>query len=80
MRSLVKFKSLNLDQKGNLIFTEDKYLAVRYYYNYAVNLYELYDFFVEVWYSPEGNKIEKIEVLEDEKKSNYILLGTIMKN
>lgn len=40
---------------------------MREYYNYSINLYSLYDFFVEVCYSPQENKIEKIEVLESEK-------------
>ena len=34
---------------------------------YLINLYSLYDFFVEVWYFPAENKIEKIEVMESEK-------------
>ena len=40
---------------------------MRDYSNHRINLYSLNDFFVEVWYSSAKNKIEKIEVLEDEK-------------
>jgi len=40
---------------------------MREYYNHTINLYSLFDFFVEVWYSPGNNKIEKIEVLKSEK-------------
>ncbi len=40
---------------------------MREYYNHRINLYSLNDFFIEVWYSPGENKIEKIEMLESEK-------------
>ncbi len=49
------------------MFQEGQYLGIREYYNYSINLYSLYDYFVEVWYSPTENKIEKIELLKDEK-------------
>lgn len=62
-----RFKELAKLQKGELVFQEGRYIGMREYYNYSINLYSLYDFFVEVWYSPDENKIEKIEVLESEK-------------
>ena len=58
------FKILNLSKKGNIVFSEGKYLGVRSYYNYYVNLYLLEEFYVEVFYHPALNKIDKIEVLE----------------
>ena len=62
-----KFRNLDIDRKGEYVFQEGKYIGMREYYNYSINLYSLYDYFVEVWYSPNENKIEKIEVLESEK-------------
>lgn len=50
------------------ILSEGKYIGVRQYYNYHINLYLLNDVFYEVWYFRETNEIEKIERLEDEKK------------
>jgi len=67
MISKTKFKKLSINAKGELVFQEGKYIGMREYYNYSINLYSLYNFFVEVWYSPGENKIEKIEVLESEK-------------
>ncbi len=67
MISKTKFNKLSLNAKGEWVFQEGKYIGLREYYNYSINLYSLYDFFVEVWYSPTDNKIEKIEVLESEK-------------
>lgn len=62
-----KFRTLDLDQKGEYVFQKGDYIGVSGYYNYRINLYSLYDFFVEVWYEPEENKIEKIELLESDK-------------
>jgi len=67
MISKTKFNKLSLNAKGEWVFQEGKYIGMREYYNYSINLYSLYDFFVEIWYSPGNNKIEKIELLKDEK-------------
>ena len=62
-----KFRNLDIDRKGEYVFQEGEYIGLREYYNHKINLYSLFDFFVEVWYFPEENKIEKIEVMESEK-------------
>jgi len=67
MISKTKFRQLSITQKGEYVFQEGKYIGFRKYYNHRINLYSLSDFFVEVWYIPAENKIEKIEVLESEK-------------
>jgi len=61
-----KFNQLSINLKGEYVFQDGEYIAMREYYNHRINLYSLNDFFVEVWYSPGENKIEKIEVLESE--------------
>ena len=71
------FNKLSIQQKGETVFSSGKYLAVRFYYNYAVNLYLLDDLLIEVFYFSETNKIEKIEVLTDDKILNmYIDFNT----
>jgi len=67
MISKIRFKELAMIQKGELVFQEGQYIGMREHYNYSINLYSLYDFFVAVLYSPTKNRIEKIEVLESEK-------------
>lgn len=67
MISKIRFKELAMIQKGELVFQEGQYIGMREYYNYNINLYSLYDYSVEVWYSPTKNRIEKIELLKDEK-------------
>ncbi len=67
------FNDLSLNQKGSLLFPNGTYIAVRDYYNYKVQLYSLWGFYVEVWYHPKLNRIDKIEVLENEKSLNLYL-------
>jgi hypothetical protein len=52
---------------------EGKYIGVRSYYNYHINLYLWKDEFYEVWYFREENRIEKIEKLTDEKRLNLYI-------
>ena len=67
MISKTKFRLLSTTQKGEYVFQEGDYIVLREYYNHRINLYSLFDFFVEVWYFPAENKIEEIEVMESEK-------------
>ena len=62
-----KFEILDIDSKGEYVFQEGSYIGVRSYYNHLINLYSLYDFFVEVWYSPGENEIVKIEAIQSDK-------------
>ena len=67
MISKTKFRQLSTTQKSEYVFQEGDYVGLREYYNHRINLYSLFDFFVEVWYFPGRNTIEKIEVMESEK-------------
>jgi len=67
MISKTKFRQLSIKQKSEYVFQEGDYVGLREYYNHRINLYSLFDFFVEVWYIPAEYKIEKIEILESEK-------------
>jgi len=60
-----QFDKLSLNEKGGIVFSDSKYLAVRKYYGFTVNLYLFNDFYIEVFYHPVLNKIDRIEVLED---------------
>lgn len=55
------------------LLVDGKYIGVRQYYNYHINLYLLDDVFYEVWYFRDANKIAKIEPLDDEKKLNLYI-------
>lgn len=66
-------REIILSQQFELISTKGNYIGVRQYYNYFINLYLLDDTFYELWYFRESNEIEKIEVLDDEKKLNLYI-------
>jgi hypothetical protein len=51
------FNSLSLDEKADLVFQKDSYVDTREYYNQTINLYLIKEFYVEVWYLPNKNKI-----------------------
>lgn len=59
---------MSLSKQYEIITQRGKYLGVRDYYNYFINLYLLDDTFYELWYFRPDNEIEKIEKLTDKKK------------
>jgi hypothetical protein len=67
------FIDATLEEKIDLVCYQGSYIGVRKYYGYFINLYILEDVFYEVFYSPEENVIEKIEILDDQKKLNLYI-------
>jgi hypothetical protein len=72
--TLQDFNKLDLKAKGEKTFLEGKFIAAREYYNQKLVLYDIGEFFGEVWYEPGTNKIHKIEGLtgEDKRIDRYI--------
>lgn len=68
MKSTSDFNKLSLDKRYDYISNHGKYIGVRSYYNYAINLYLVDETFYEVWYFRPDNRIEKIEKLDNFKK------------
>ncbi len=62
------FDTLDIKQKGRILFTQGKNLAVIQDKNHVVNLFLLDNFYVEVYYHHKDNRIQKIEVLEDMRR------------
>jgi hypothetical protein len=62
------FNCWSVSEKYDYISLYGKYIGVRPYYNYLINLYLVNDSFCELWYFKPENKIEKIELLDDLKK------------
>lgn len=62
------FSELSTLQKYKHISENGKYIGVRQYYNYYINLYLVNDTFFEVWYFRQENAIERVELLTDNKK------------
>ena len=61
------FNKLSLDDKGNIVFFEGKYIASREYYNQLLMLYDLGSYFVEVFYNSHINLIANIQIMKDIK-------------
>jgi len=68
MNYQIPTKNLSLGEKYELLTVHGKYIAVREYYNYFINLYLVEDVFYELWFFRPTHEIEKIEILEDQKK------------
>ena len=66
---------LSISQQFEFISNEGKYIGVRSYYNYTINLYLLEDTFYELWYFRPTNVIERIDILEDEKKLDLYIIS-----
>jgi hypothetical protein len=68
----LEFNKLYLKDKAKLVLIEKgKFIASRDYYNQRLVLYDMVEFFAEVWYEPEGNKINNIISIElDDKRIN----------
>jgi hypothetical protein len=61
-----QFKDFNLTHRMDIINLHGKYVGVRGYYGYKINLYTVYGFFCEVWYDNFENKITKVQVANRE--------------
>lgn len=58
------FKGFSLEEKVKTLFVKGTFVIDIRYYGYKVNLYLLYDFYVEVFYNHKLDKIEKIEPMD----------------
>lgn len=70
-----KFDTLTFQEKAQLVFFESgKFISSRDYYNQKLVLYDLGEFFADVWYESESNQIFKIEAIEpgDKRIDRYI--------
>lgn len=56
------FEKLPLRKKVFHVLERGKAITVRQFLHYHIKLYAYYDFFVELWYIPATNKIQKVEV------------------
>ena len=67
MLSSKQFERLSFLDKLMIIFEEGEELYIRHTDGFIIKLYQLNDFFCEVWYSSEANKIYKIEIIDHSK-------------
>lgn len=59
-----EFNKLTHDEQAWYIWNHASHLHVREVNGYRVNLFALYDFYIEVWYFVYDNSIKKIRAFE----------------
>jgi hypothetical protein len=74
------FDKLSLKAKGRIVLIEQgKFIAKRDYYNQKLELYDMGNYFAEVWYEPTSSLFHRIDSLFDDDK-NIDLFTTYRKN
>lgn len=61
---LYEFNQLDLDAKATTLWEHGQFLMLRIEGEFAINLYSLYDFYVEVWYQKNENRIERFRTFQ----------------
>lgn len=59
-----EFLGLTLSQQAEIVFSHGKELLHRIFSDYLIKLYQVSDFYVEIWYLPAFNKIDNILVVD----------------
>ena len=59
------FNKLNIQQRIKALYLDGNFVADIRYYQYKINLYLFENFFVEVFYHPADERIEKVEILDN---------------
>lgn len=63
-----QFKRLSLFKRIKLLYVDGEFITSIRYYRYKVNLFLVYGFYVEAFYHPKTDRIEKI-IIFDAKNS-----------
>jgi hypothetical protein len=66
------FENLSLEEKAKIACDEGIYMESITYYNATVNLYSWNKVFIEVYYHPATNEIERISIATDQDMNKYI--------
>jgi hypothetical protein len=66
------FLVLSLNDRAQVLWDCGRYLETIVYYGQTVKLYALNSFFVEVYYSPVTQSIDKVDVVHEEDLKKYL--------
>ncbi len=69
----VEFLQLPLLRREQLMWNHGTYLMSKYQERYALHLYSLFDFMIEVWYEVNRDKIKQITPVLDQEKIDIYL-------
>jgi len=62
------FFGLTLTQQIKTLYTEGKFIVAIRYYKHKINLYQIQDYFVEVFYNHKLDQLESIQLLSTNTK------------
>ncbi len=62
--TIQEFLSIPTPERAHKVLTEGDELMHRIYIFYTIKLFRFSGFFVEIWYLPASNKIDKIVVVD----------------
>ena len=65
MHLIDKFFECTIPEQCRIIYLEGEFIMAIRYYEYKVNLYQLGDKLIEVFYNHKLDKIHKIQLLDD---------------
>jgi hypothetical protein len=60
----IQFSELTLNEKIELVIENGTEILNRIFLFYVIRLYNVDDFYVEVWYKTSSNKIDRVESVE----------------
>ncbi|MCC5928210.1 MAG: hypothetical protein JJU28_03095 [Cyclobacteriaceae bacterium] len=60
-----EFSQLKLEHKIKILYEEGDFIVAIRYYQYKINLYQLGNHLVEVFYNHKYDRIEKIDLMAD---------------
>jgi hypothetical protein len=64
---LYEYNMLDIDIKALILWDKGIFLLNRFEGDYSINLYSLYDFYVEAWYKSDINSIEELKTFKSMK-------------
>lgn len=59
-----EFMSLPKPERVHRVLTQGREIMQRVYIYYSIKLYLYADFYIEIWYLPSSNKIDKIRIID----------------
>lgn len=62
--SIEEFMMMPKPERVHRVLTEGNELMYRIYLYYTIKLYQFSDFFVEIWYLPSSNRIDKVRIVD----------------
>lgn len=76
----IEFLKLSLRQREQLMWNHGTYLLSKYQERYALHLYSLFDYMIEVWYEVNQDKIKQITPVLDQQKIDVYLKEMSLKD